>query len=233
MNFLYKILPSILIPVVITVSIWAFLTYYQLEDESLKEKNASIIEPDPLANKRRSTVGAHDIKQFMPRAKMLQMDHRLADLEHKVGTSDEANKKDPMMTDPDPSADSENLHDVVRQKREETVARIFASDNHDYEWEDNMSSQIKQLLTKDDFSSSALVDMECRQNLCRITFSHSGEESRDSFSMDFVSNAPPHSHLWGRPFYDDTKGYGTELYLTRKGYSIFPESDMEAKKSLQ
>ena len=232
MKILPKILFSILIPMIVTIALWAFLTNHQAKDSARKDEKTATVSKDQV-NRRETGLGTKDMRRLLPRAKMSQMDRRIASLEQKVGSSVEGNPNGSVTTEPDPLAEMENVRQVIRQKREETIARIFASDEHDYEWEDNMSSQIKQLLAKSDFSSSALVDMDCRQSLCRIVFTHKDEAARDSFSMDFVPNAPPHSHIWGRPFYDDVKGYGTELYLTRNGYAVFSESDKVAKASLE
>lgn len=121
-------------------------------------------------------------------------------------------------------------NDRIRVYREATIDRIFASNEHDEEWESSIKTQIGDIMQTEEMKSNALLKIDCRSNLCEMVISHDDEESQREFADLF---SPPASMLWGRPGANEDSQLTTQIYLVRKGHSVFAESDREAIQSLE
>jgi hypothetical protein len=221
----HKLLLLILLPAIITAFIWTILS---VKKADLKATDDSFEIERPESGKKSTPADQrNDLRQNLTQAKINQLEQRISDLEQQFDSSNDEQDSDNNINSShhgplDFLDRNREKQKEIRQKREEAVERIFASNKHDYEWENETQKQIRDLLAGDQFSSSSVNDMDCRYNLCKLTFSHKDEQTRNTFAEDFGLKAPQNSHIWGRPYYDENKGgYGTVLYLARKGYSVF------------
>ncbi len=218
-----RIFLTIVLMAIIAVIAWVIFFKHKIdttENEEQTSTETTRVGKSPLSGEQQN-----NLKQVLTQAKMGQMEQRIAELEKRL---DDARQNSDTDETGRPSKGFGAIFDKqrsrqqeIRQEREETIGRIFASNKHDYEWETSTQQQVRKLLESESFSSSAIVDMDCRYNLCKLTFSHIDQESRDTFGEEFGLKAPPHSYIWGRPFQDEKRGYGTLLYLARKGYTVF------------
>ena len=230
-----KAIAFVLISLILAILIWRFFltnpNYEKRNDKGSSVKLITKTDNNTLPDK------SPGLEQSLIRAKMSQLDKRIAELEKRGNKSDNdinsENKKEPSVSLEEITDKDEMKRIAIRTKREETIGRIFSSDKHDYEWETKMKTDINELMSTDNLASSTLVEMDCRSNMCKVIVSHKNEEARDLFSMEFGLKAPSSGRIWVRPFKDDVNGYGSEVYLTRQGHSVFTKADREAIESLK
>lgn len=106
----------------------------------------------------------------------------------------------------------------------ENIEFIFSTQKNESEWGEQQVSNMQNILNNESYEGTHVDISDCRESICRFSFSHADSNAMDRFNRNFMNEDIEFEELKGIPHQDGE--LETEIFISRLGYQTIADAEI-------